>query len=114
MRAAPAILGAVLLTGCTSSPGEGPHSRPLFEGKSISVKILDQWFVFAEERRMPREELLYRLRQQVRKLRAAGEPAPDVILSLPPAPVPDGLQRLVRGFIQQLQLAGIRGVRVGA
>ena len=103
---AEAALLVMLLGGCESVPG-GSSGSP---SEVKVVELLDQDFVRFEGERIPIDEFLFRMRELGRDAAKTGKPLFGVRIVAPNMSVD---QKLLSRIIEDLQVSGIRHVRMG-
>lgn len=104
------ILAAILvlpLGGCESVPG-GSSGTP---GVVKVVEVLDPYFVRFEDERMPIDEFLFRMRELGRNAAKTGKPLFGIRIVAPEDMSVD--QKLLSRIVEDLQVSGIRHVRMG-
>ena len=105
------LLVGLFLTACASAPDVGQFEG-LAAGPALRVEMLDALFVRVDGERLAHDEFVYRMRIDCAAWKRRGERAPDVSLSA--APAGEGTAEALRSLMQQLRLAGVSKINVGA
>ena len=105
--AAPTLILVMLLGGCESVPGGSSGSPAVVK----VVELLDPYFVRFEDERMPIDEFLFRMRELGRHAAKTGKPLFGIRIVAPKDMSVD--QKLLSRIIGDLQVSGIRHVRMG-
>lgn len=105
--AAPTLILVMLLGGCESVPGGSSGSPAVMK----VVELLDPYFVRFEDERMPIDEFLFRMRELGRDAAKTGKPLFGIRIVAPKDMSVD--QKLLGRIIDDLQVSGIRHVRMG-
>ena len=100
------LILVMLQGGCESVPGGSSGSPSVWK----VVELLDPYFVRFEDERMPIDEFLFRMRELGRDAAKTGKPLFGIRIVAPNMSVD---QKLLSRIIENLQISGIRHVRMG-